>query len=92
MTLKDNTIKVALMLIYVKIVSCFRKVLCKSVVSGYCYAVANLVAALRYEPQSRLFHSQSGHWDFLLNPSGRTVVLGSTQPLTEISTRCFAGE
>ena len=28
------------------------------------------------------------HWH---NPSGRTVALGSTQPLTEMSTRCVSG-
>jgi len=26
---------------------------------------------------------------YLLNPSGRTVTLGSTQPLTEINTTCI---
>jgi hypothetical protein len=34
------------------------------------------------------FDSRWGHWIFSwLNPSSRTMVLGSTQPLTEISTR-----
>ena len=44
-------------------------------------AVAQLVEALRYKPEGRGFDSQ---W---LNPSGRIVVLESTQPLTEMSTR-----
>jgi hypothetical protein len=43
------------------------------------YAVAQLVEALRYKPES--------YSDFsLFNPSGRTVAPGSTQPLTKMST------
>jgi hypothetical protein len=54
--------------------------------------VAQLVEALRYKPEGRgsirvgvtgIFHC--------LNPSGRIVALGSTQPLTEMSTRNFPG-
>jgi len=42
-------------------------------------AVAQLVQALRYKPEEV-------NGIFLrLNPSGRTVALGSTQPLTEMS-------
>jgi hypothetical protein len=52
------------------------------------YAVAQLVEALRYKPEGRGFDSLWSHWSFkCLNPSGRTVALGSTQPLTEMSTR-----
>ena len=52
------------------------------------YAVAQLVEALRYKPEGRGFDSRWCHWNFSFhNPSGRTMVLGSTQPLTEMSTR-----
>ena len=44
-------------------------------------AVAQLVEALRYKSEGRGFDSRWCH-----NPSGRTVALGSTQPLTEMST------
>jgi hypothetical protein len=53
-------------------------------------AVAQLVEALRYKPEGRGFDPDcvSGffhnNWH---NPSGRTMALGSTQPLTEMSTR-----
>ena len=47
-----------------------------------------VVTALRYKPAGRGFDSR---WcqDFspLHNPAGRTMALGSTQPLTEMSTR-----
>jgi len=43
--------------------------------------VAQLVEALSYMPESREFDSRWCH-----NPSGRTVALESTKPLTEIST------
>jgi hypothetical protein len=44
--------------------------------------------ALGYNPNGREFDFQLGHWNFsCLNPSGRTVVLGSTQLLTEMNTR-----
>jgi len=52
------------------------------------YAVAHLVEALRYKSEGRGFDSRwfTGifHW---LNPTGRNVALGLTQPLTEKSTR-----
>jgi hypothetical protein len=48
------------------------------------YAVAQLVEAQSYKPEGRGFDSRWGHW---LNPSGRTMAPGSTQPLTEMSTR-----
>ena len=50
-----------------------------------------VVKALRYKPAGRRFDSR---WcqDFSPwhNPSGRTMALGSTQPLTEMSTRCVS--
>ena len=46
------------------------------------YAEAQLVEALRYKPGSRRFDFRCS-----LNPSGRTMALGSTQPLTETRTR-----
>jgi hypothetical protein len=45
-------------------------------------AVAQLVEALRYKPEGRGFDSRWWH-----NPFGHTMALGSTQPLTEMSTR-----
>jgi hypothetical protein len=41
------------------------------------------------EPEGRGFDSRWGHWIFFhwLNPSGRTMSLGSTKPLTEMITR-----
>jgi hypothetical protein len=47
-------------------------------------AVAQFVEALRYKAEDRGFDSQWCHWH---NSFGRTVALGSTQPLTELSTR-----
>jgi hypothetical protein len=50
--------------------------------------VAQLVEALRYKPEVRRFDSRGVigilHWHY---PAGRTKVLGSYQPLTEMSTR-----
>jgi hypothetical protein len=53
------------------------------------HEVAHLVQALRYKPEGRGFDSRWSHWIFFYwrNPSGRTMALGSTQPLTEMSTR-----
>ena len=50
------------------------------------HAVAQLVEALRYKPEGRGFDSRWCHWSFSLT-SFRTMALGSTQPLTEMSTR-----
>ena len=47
-------------------------------------AVTQLVEALRYKPRGRGFDSQSFHCNFALKQS---MALGSTQPLTEVSTR-----
>jgi hypothetical protein len=49
---------------------------------------AVVVEALRYKPEGRGFDSRWCRWIFTLtNPSGRTMVLGSTQPLSEMSSR-----
>jgi hypothetical protein len=49
--------------------------------------VMQLVEALRYEPKGHGFDSRWCHWNFFLHiPSGRTMVLGSSQLLTEMST------
>jgi hypothetical protein len=49
--------------------------------------VEQLVEALRYKPEGRGFDSRWGHWNFSVNPCGRIMALGTTQPLTEMSTR-----
>ena len=46
--------------------------------------VVQSVEALRYEPESRGFDFGIFLWH---NPSGRTMALGSNQPLAEMSTR-----
>jgi hypothetical protein len=52
------------------------------------YAVAQLVEAVRYKPEATGLIPDSVTEIFQLhNPSGRTMALGSTQPLTEMSTR-----
>ena len=50
-----------------------------------------VVKALRYKPAGRGFDFPMVSLQFLSdNPSGRTMALGSTQPLTEMSTRCIS--
>jgi hypothetical protein len=50
--------------------------------------VAQLVEALRYKPEGHGLDLRWYHWIFHLhNPYGRTMALGSTQPLTVMSTR-----
>jgi hypothetical protein len=51
--------------------------------------VAQLVDALRYKPAGRGTDSRWGLLGFFIDliSSGRTMALGSTQPLTGISTR-----
>jgi hypothetical protein len=50
------------------------------------HAVAQLVEALRYKPEGRGFDSRWCHWIFFVDsPSGRTLDLRSTHPLTEMS-------
>jgi len=46
-----------------------------------------VVKALRYKPAGRGFDSRWCQWH---NPSDRTMALGSTQLLTEMSTRCIS--
>jgi hypothetical protein len=46
--------------------------------------LAQLIEALRYKPEGSGFDSRWCPWH---NHSGCTMVLGSTQPLTEMSTR-----
>ena len=50
------------------------------------HPVAQLVKALRYKPEGRGVDSWWCHWNWH-NPSGYTMALVSTQPLTEMSTR-----
>ena len=55
------------------------------------YAVAQLVEALSYKAKGHGLDSRWGHWDFsLLNPSGRTMALSSTQPVKAMSTRVIS--
>jgi hypothetical protein len=49
---------------------------------GLGHAVAQLVEAPRYKPEGRGIDSRWCNWNF----SGRTMNLGLTQPLTEMST------
>jgi hypothetical protein len=50
--------------------------------------VAQSVEALCYKPEGRGFDSRWCQWIFYWhNPVGRTMALGSTQSLTEMSTR-----
>jgi hypothetical protein len=49
--------------------------------------VAHLVEALRYMPEGRGFDGVIRFFFHCHNPSGRTVSLRLTQPLTEMSTR-----
>ena len=50
--------------------------------------MTQLVKALRYKSEGCGFDSQWCHWDFSWTyPSGRSMALGLTQPLTEMSTR-----
>ena len=58
------------------------------------HAVAQLVEALRYKLEGRGFDSRWCHWIFFIDiiPSGRTMALGLTQPLTEMSTRNISWE
>jgi len=49
---------------------------------------SKMVKVLCYNSEGRWFDSRWCHWNFSLtcNPSDRTMVLGSIQPLTEMST------
>jgi len=48
--------------------------------------VAQMVEKFQYKPEGRRFDFHQCHWNFSLT-SGRTMALGSTQPLTEMNTR-----
>ena len=51
-----------------------------------------MVEDLHYKPEGRGFGSRWRHWKFsLLNPSGSTTALGSTEPLKEMSIRNVLG-
>jgi hypothetical protein len=51
------------------------------------HAAGGAVGWLRNKPEGRGFDSRWCHWNFFIdNPSGRTMALGLTQPLTETST------
>ena len=58
------------------------------------HAVTELIEALCYKLEGCGFDFRWGHWDFfhLLNPSGRTMVLGSTPTVTENFTRGISCE
>ena len=51
-----------------------------------------VVKVLCYKSEVRWFDPSWCHWNFSLtsNPSDRTMALGSTQPLTEMSTRSIS--
>jgi hypothetical protein len=54
----------------------------------YSFLCTQLVEALRHKPKGLEFDSRWCHWIFhWYNTSGRTMTLGSTQPLTEMITR-----
>ena len=54
------------------------------------HALAQLVEALRYKLEGRGFDSPMVSLEFFIdNPSSRTMALGLTQPLTEMSSGIF---
>jgi hypothetical protein len=59
-------------------------------VIGFVVRGGAVVVALRYNQEGRGIDSRLCHWNFSLT-SGRTMALGSTQPVTEMSTRNFHG-
>jgi hypothetical protein len=61
---------------------------------GGVHAVAQRVEVLIYKLEGRGFYSRLWYRNFFywLNPSCRTMTLGSTQPLTEMSTRDICWE
>ena len=53
--------------------------------------MAQFVEALLYKPEGRGFDSLWCHWNFSSHdPSGRSMAVGSTWPLTEIVTGIFS--
>jgi hypothetical protein len=55
------------------------------------YTVASLVEALCCKPEGRGLESRWGGFSNIPNASSRTMARGSTQPLTEMSTRNLPG-
>ena len=53
---------------------------------------STVVKMLRYTSEDRWFDSRWRYWDFSMTqyPSDRTMALGSTQPLTEMSTQSIS--
>jgi len=53
---------------------------------------STVVKVLCYKSEGRWLDPRWCHWNFSLtyNPSDRTMALGSTQPLTEMSTRSIS--
>ena len=50
------------------------------------HAMTQLVEALHYKTEGRSFDSGWSHWYFpLIHPSDRTMALGLTQPVTDMS-------
>ena len=55
------------------------------------FFLTQLVEAPLYKPEGPEFDFRRCHWNFSLTyPSGSTMTLGSTQPLTEMSTRSIS--
>ena len=54
------------------------------------YMVVQLVEALRYKQEGRDFAFQGGEILYWLNPSGRNLALGQTQPPADLSTRIIS--
>jgi hypothetical protein len=66
--------------------SSIRSIIIISIIIGGARSV--VVEALCYKPEGRGIASRRGEFfSNLPKPSGRTIALGSTQPLTEMSTR-----
>ena len=72
---------------YIKLTTVlFKVIFCLPDITYYTGARGGVVVkALRYKPAGRGFDSRWGHWNFSV-----TIALGSTQPLTEMSTRCIS--
>jgi hypothetical protein len=52
---------------------------------------STVVKVLRYKSEGRWFDPRWCHGIFIdINSSDHTMALGSTQPLTEMSTRCIS--
>jgi hypothetical protein len=52
---------------------------------------STVVKVLRYKSEDRWFDPRWCQFSIDINPSARTMALGSTQPLTEMSIRRFPG-